>query len=76
MEAENKKWESGPVQETDDKRTNEQVQRAKQESERNKENLDDKGEGSFREKNGDEDQQYSDLENEPNLETRPTKTSI
>ena len=75
MEAKDKKWESGPMQDTDDQRTEEQLKRAKQESERNKENLEDKGEGSFREKNGDENQQYSDLKSEPNLDTRPTKTS-
>lgn len=75
MEAKNKKWESGPMQETEDKRTKEQFERAKEEAERRKENLDDKGEGSFKEKNGDEHQQYSDLKSEPNLETRPTKTS-
>jgi hypothetical protein len=75
MEAKNKKWESGPMQETEDERTEEQLERAKQETERRKENLDDKGEVSFKEKNGDENQQYSDLNNEPKLEKRPTKTS-
>ncbi len=75
METKNKKWESGPMQETDDKRTDEQLKRAKDETERRKDNLDDNGEGSFKEKNGGEDQQYSDLENEPKLDKRPTKTS-
>lgn len=75
METKNKKWESGPMQETDDQRTDEQLERAKKESERQKENLDDKGEGSFKEKNGDENKQYSDLKNEPKLDKQPTKTS-
>lgn len=76
MEAKDKKWESGPIQETEDKRTAEQTERAKQETERKKENLDDKGEGSFKEKNGNANQQFTDLKSEPSLETRPTKTSI
>lgn len=75
MEAKNKKWESGPMQDTDDERTDEQMKRAKEESERRKENLDDKGEGSYKEKNGDEGKQYEDLKSEPNLKKRPTKTS-
>ncbi len=74
MEAKSKTWESGPVQGTDDQRTDEQLERAKQESDRIKENLDDKGEGSYKEKNGDENKQFSDLESEPNLEKRPIKT--
>ncbi|HEX7366361.1 MAG TPA: hypothetical protein VF273_04650 [Pelobium sp.] len=75
METKSKKWESGPVQETDDQRTKEQLERAKQETERKKENLDDKGEGSFKEKNGDENQQYSGINSEPKLDKRPTKTT-
>ncbi|RKD17045.1 hypothetical protein BCY91_02535 [Pelobium manganitolerans] len=74
MENKEKKWESGPMQHTHDERTAEQMQRAKEESERRKENLDDKGEGSYKEKNGDEDKQFSDLENEPKLDKKPTKT--
>lgn len=62
------------MQHTHDERTAEQMQRAKEESERRKENLDDKGEGSYKEKNGDEDKQFSDLENEPKLDKKPTKT--
>lgn len=75
MEARNKKWESGLMQETDDQRIEEQLERAKQEAERQKENLDDKGEGSFKEKNGDQNQQYSDINNEPKLDKRETNTS-
>jgi len=75
METKDKKWESGPMQETEDKRTAEQLERAKKESERRKENLDDKGEGSYKEKNGDDDKQYSDLKKEPKLEKRSTRTS-
>lgn len=50
MENVEKEWESGPIQETEDKRTQEQLNRALEESERRKENLDDKGEGSYAEK--------------------------
>lgn len=74
MEAKDKKWESGPVQDTDDQRTNEQLERAKEECDRRNENLDDKGEGSYKEKNGDEDEQYTDLENEPKLDKKKTNT--
>ncbi len=75
MEAKNKKWESGPMQDTDDKRTAEQLERAKEESERRKDNLEDKGEGGYQEKNGDEHNAYEDLDNEPKLDKRPTHPS-
>ena len=71
MEAKDKQWESGPRQDTDDKRTEEQLERAKEEAERQKENLDDKGEGSYKEKNGDEDKQFEDLKSEPKLDKTP-----
>ena len=74
MEAEDKKWESGAVQQTKDKRTIEQMERAKEECDRRNENLDDKGEGSYKEKNGDENKQYTDLENEPKLDK--TKSDV
>ncbi len=74
MEAKDKQWESGPRQETDDERSDEQLERAKEEAVRQKENLDDKGEGSYKEKNGDDDEQYTDLENEPKLDKQPTNT--
>lgn len=68
----NKKWESGPMQDTDDKRTKEQLERAKEEVERQKENLDDHGEGSYSEKNGDEDDSFEDLKGEPKMDVKPT----
>ncbi|MFC5282546.1 hypothetical protein [Pedobacter alpinus] len=76
METENKKWESGPMQETEDKRTEEQLNRAKEECDRRNENLDEGGdiEGSYKEKNGDEDEQFTDLESEPKLDKKPTKS--
>lgn len=73
METKDKKWESGPMQETDDKRTEEQLVRAKKESERRKENLEGGGEGSYKEKNGDNDNQYTDIKSEPALDKRKTK---
>ncbi len=42
------------------------------ENTRKKENLDDKGEGSYKEKNGDEDEQYEGLKNEPKIDQKPT----
>lgn len=68
----NKKWESGPMQHTDDDRTEEQLHRAKEEVERQKDNLDDHGEGSYTEKNGDEDKSFEDLKDEPKLDVKPT----
>ena len=73
MDTKDKKWESGPMQETDDKRTEEQLERAKEECERRNENLDDGGEGSYKEKNGDDDKQFTDLESEPKLDKKSTK---
>ena len=72
MENQEKHWESGPNQHNVDERVKEQVQRAAKESERRKENLDDKGEGSYREKNGDQNTEYRGLENEPKLDKKPT----
>ncbi len=74
METKDKKWESGPRQETDDKRTEEQMQRAKEESERRNENLEDAGEGSYKEKNGNEDEQFTDIKSEPKLDKSPAKS--
>ena len=72
MKKEEKHWESGPMQHTEDKRTKEQLERALAESERRKENLDDKGEGGYVEKNGDEDEQFTDLKSEPKQDIKPT----
>jgi hypothetical protein len=73
METQEKHWESGPNQDHLDKRVKEQAERALKESERRKENLDDKGEGSYKEKNGDEDEQYEGLKNEPKIDQKPTQ---
>lgn len=61
MAAKSKKWESGPNQNFKDDRTQEQSDRAKEEVERNNKNL----EGSYKEKNGGKNKQFSDLKNEP-----------
>lgn len=72
METREKHWESGPNQHHVDERVKEQIERANKEAERRKENLDDKGEGSYKEKNGDEKKQYEGLQNEPKIENQPT----
>ena len=71
MDVKDKNWESGPHQDHLDKRIKEQIKRAAKEADRRKDNLDDKGEGSYQEKNGDEDTQYEDLKNEPKLDQQP-----
>jgi len=71
MDIKDKTWESGPHQNHIDGRVKEQIQRAAAEADRNKENLDDKGEGSYVEKNGDEKVQFEGLENEPKEESKP-----
>ena len=71
MEAKDKMWESGPHQEHIDKRIKEQIKRAAAEADRNKENLDDKGEGSYVEKNGSKEQQFEGLDSEPKEENKP-----
>ncbi len=56
-----KKWESGPKQEHLDDRVKEQLNRALKESERRKETLvesEEKTEGSYKEKNGDDEEQF------------------
>lgn len=70
-----KKWESGPEQHHVDARVKEQTERAIKEAERQKENLDDKGEGSYHEKNGNNDVQFEDLQNEPKQDQKPTHPS-
>ncbi|MBK0383123.1 hypothetical protein I5M32_09145 [Pedobacter sp. SD-b] len=73
MEAKDKKWESGPMQETDDKRTIEQINRAKEEAQRRNENLDEEEpEGGYKEKNGDHKRQFTDIRNEPKQDKKAT----
>ena len=72
METNQKKWESGPNQQHIDARVKEQMERANKEAERRKENLDDKGEGSYKEKNGNQNTQFEGLENEPPVQNKPT----
>ncbi len=72
MENTEKQWESGPNQHHIDERVKEQAERAAKENERRKENLDDKGEGSYKEKNGNDQTQFEDLANEPKQDQRPT----
>jgi hypothetical protein len=72
MEPKDKKWESGPRQDSVDERTKEQLERAKEETERKNENLDDKVEGSYKEKNGDKKKSFDDLKEEPKLDVKPT----
>ncbi|RRN77800.1 hypothetical protein EIM50_17775 [Pseudoxanthomonas sp. SGD-10] len=72
MKAKEKHWESGPNQHHLDDRVKEQMERASKETERRKENLDDKGAGSYKEKNGNEDKQYEGLKSEPKIENQPT----
>jgi len=72
MGTEDKKWESGPRQETNDKRTDDQINRAKEEADRRNENLEDEPEGSYKEKNGSDKKQFDDLKDEPKLDVRPT----
>ncbi|MBU0697268.1 MAG: hypothetical protein KKE39_12220 [Bacteroidetes bacterium] len=67
-----KKWESGPMQNEDDERVEEQVDRAKEEAHRQKENLDDHGKGSYSEKNGDDKDSFEDLKDEPKMDVKPT----
>ena len=68
MEMKDKKRESGPEQNFDDKRTDAQTNRAKEEVKRNNENL----EGGYKEKNGNDDEQYSDLKSEPKIDKHKT----
>jgi hypothetical protein len=68
MDAKDKKWESGPEQTFDDERSDEQVNRAKEEVERRNGNL----EGGYKEKNGDEDEQFTDLKSEPKQDNKKT----
>lgn len=56
-----KKWESGPMQDSDDARTEEQLKRAKEEAERQKKNLDDHGEGSYPEEMDDGKKSFDNL---------------
>jgi len=72
MENTEKHWESGPNQHHIDERIKEQAERAIKENERRKENLDDKGEGSYKEKNGNDETQFEDLKNEPKQDQKPT----
>ncbi len=72
MGTEDKKWESGPRQETNDKRTDEQTNRAKEEADRRNENLEDEPEGGYKEKNGNDIKQFDDIKSEPKLDVKPT----
>ncbi len=76
MEPKDKQWESGPQQPKPDDRTEEQIKRAAKESERRKENLEDdeedKGEGSYKEKNGSNKKQYDGDEPVPDVKNKPT----
>lgn len=67
-----KKWESGAEPSHPDARLKEQLERAKQEADRRNSNLESSPEGSYKEKNGDENTQFDDLDNEPKLENKPT----
>lgn len=71
MGTENKKRESDPRQETEDKRTDEQISRAKEEADRRNENLEDGPEGSYKEKNGNNKKQFEDINNEPKEDMKP-----
>nr|MBC7612401.1 hypothetical protein [Pseudopedobacter sp.] len=74
MEPKDKKWESGPRQDSDDDRTEEQLKRAKEEAKRQNENFEEEEvEGAYREKNGDEETSFDDLKDEPKLDVKPTK---
>jgi hypothetical protein len=72
MDVKDKNWESGPHQDHLDKRIEEQISRAAEEVDRRKDNLDDKGEGSYQEKNGDDDKQFDGLKSEPKLDQQPS----
>lgn len=64
METKEKKWESGPNQSHIDARVREQAERALKEAARQKENLDDKGEGHSPKNLGEEEDK--DKENQKN----------
>lgn len=66
--AKNKKWESGPEPSKPDARLKEQLIRAKKEVTRQKNNLEKPTEGSYVEKNGNQNVEYEGLKNEPKLD--------
>ena len=70
--AKEKKWESGAEPSHPDPRLKEQLERAKKEADRRNGNLEPSPEGSYKEKNGDEDTQFDDLDNEPKVENIST----
>lgn len=65
METKEKHWESGPNQHHLDERVKEQIERANRESERRKENLNDKGKGFYKEKDVNENKQSEGLGDKP-----------
>lgn len=74
MEPKDKKWESGPRQDSTDQRTDEQLKRAKEEAERQNKNLEgEEVEGAYREKNGDEETSFDDLKDEPKMDVKPSR---
>lgn len=66
------KWESGPEPSNPDPRLKDQLDRAKQEADRQKETLKNSDGGSYQEKNGDNKSQYEDLSNQPKENNKPT----
>lgn len=66
--AKDKKWESGPEPSLPDTRLKEQLIRAKKEVDRQNKNLEKPIEGSYKEKNGDEDTEFEGLKNEPKVD--------
>jgi hypothetical protein len=66
--AKDKKWDLGNQPSKTDSRLKQQLLRAKKEVERQKNNLEKPTEGSYVEKNGNEDVEYEGLKNEPKTE--------
>lgn len=66
------KWESGSEPSNPDPRLKDQLDRAKQEADRQKETLKNNDGGSYQEKNGDNKSQYEGLSNQPKENNKPT----
>lgn len=64
----NKKWESGSESSLPDTRLKEQLIRAKKEVDRQNKNLEKPIEGSYKEKNGDDDTEFEGLKSEPKID--------
>jgi hypothetical protein len=60
-----KKWESSAEPSHPDARLKEQLERAKKETDRRKNNLEQSPEGSYKEKNSNPNEQSEDLDNQP-----------